>query len=153
MLRILSVIIAGIIATTTCVAATRFGGLVGTWSGSGEISYTSGTSERVKCTAYYSEASSRLRLVIRCRSEANEVQVRGLLSASGDRLSGTWEERTFNITGDVTGRISDGRIHLNIAGGGLSGSMSVEYSGRRQTVVISVQGVSMKSVRVTLSRG
>jgi hypothetical protein len=125
---------------------------VGAWSGSGQISYESGESESVRCTAYYSEASGRLRLAIRCRSAANQVEVRGLLTRKGDRLTGTWEERTYNVSGEASGRMADGRMNLSISGGALSASMSVNYGGSRQTVSIAVSGVSLKSVKITLSR-
>jgi hypothetical protein len=42
---------------------------------------------------------------------------------------------------------------LNVIGGGFSGSMSVTLGGARQTVSISTQGISMRSVNVTLAKG
>lgn len=134
------------------LAATPFQGLIGGWSGSGQIRYEDGQSESIRCTAYYSEADRSLRLAIRCRGATNDVEVRGLLALRGDQLSGTWEERTFNVSGEARGRMSRGRISLSITGGVVSGSMTVTYGGSRQTVVISVQGVALRSVNVTMTR-
>jgi len=140
-------------AATAAPVATSFHGLIGSWGGSGQIRYQSGESERIRCTAYYSEAQRALRLAIRCRGATNNVEIRGVLEQRDGRLSGTWEERTFNAAGDASGRMSPGRINLSISGGGLSGSMSVSYGGSRQTVVVAVQGVSLKSVNITMTRG
>lgn len=45
------------------------------------------------------------------------------------------------------------RLNVSITGGGFSGSMLVTFGGARQTVLISTEGISMKSVTVTLSKG
>jgi hypothetical protein len=149
---VLAALLALVSGATSPFAATPFQGLVGAWSGSGQIRYEDAQSEGIRCTAYYSEANRSLRLAIRCRGATNDVEIRGRLALQGDRLSGTWEERTFNISGAALGRMSRGRINLSITGGVVSGSMSVTYGGSRQSVVISVQGVSLKSVNVTLTR-
>lgn len=134
------------------LAASPFQALIGTWSGSGQIRYEDGQAEGIRCTAYYSERGQSLRLAIRCRGASNDVEIRGLLASRGDRLSGTWEERTFNVAGEATGRMSRGRMNLSIAGGAVSGAMSITYGSGRQTVVITVQGVALRSVNITLRR-
>ena len=48
--------------------------------------------------------------------------------------------------------MTNGRMNLSINGGGFSGSMTVSYNDVRQTVVITTQGIPMKSVNVTLGR-
>ena len=134
-------------------AATPFDDLLGSWSGSGQIRYESGDAEGVRCNAYYTGGGQRLHLAIRCKSTSNDIEIRGVLTQQADKLSGTWEERTFNASGEASGRIASGRMNLSITGGGFSGSMAVTYSGSRQTVVITTQGIPMKSVNVTLGKG
>jgi hypothetical protein len=134
-------------------AGASFDGLLGAWSGSGQIRYESGDTEGVRCSAYYTGGGQQLRLAIRCRSTSNNIEIRGLLTQQADRISGTWEERTFNAAGEASGRMTNGRMNLSITGGGFSGSMSVSYSESRQTVVITTQGIPMKSVNVTLGKG
>jgi hypothetical protein len=137
---------------TGALAATPFDALLGSWSGSGQIRYEDGRAESVRCSAYYTEGGQRLRLAIRCRSASNEIEVRGLLTQRGDNVAGTWEERTFNVSGEVTGRITSSQLTLAITGGAFSGSMSVSLGGARQTVVIATQGISMRSVNVVLAK-
>ncbi len=150
-----SLVAIGILISFTVMAAraaTPFDALLGTWSGSGQIRYEDSPSESIRCTAYYSESNQRLRLAIRCRSASNQIEIRGLLAQRGDRITGTWEERAFNVSGEAVGRMSGGRMALSITGGVFSGSMTVSYGGRRQVVTIAIQGLSIKSVNVTLVR-
>jgi hypothetical protein len=133
-------------------AATLLDNLLGSWSGSGQIRYDDGASEGIRCNAYYTGSSERLRLAIRCRSDSTEVEIRGLLTRQGESLTGTWEERTFNASGEAKGRIQGDRMSLSIAGGGFSGSMSVAHAGSKQVVTINTQGIKMRSVNVTLGK-
>ena len=134
-------------------AGAPFDDLLGSWAGSGQIRYQSGESEGVRCAAYYTGGGQRLRLAIRCRSTSNDIEIRGVLTQQADKVTGTWEERTFNAAGEASGRMTSGKMNLSITGGGFSGSMSVSYDGPRQTVVITTQGIPMKSVNVTLGKG
>ena len=137
----------------SALADTAFDSLLGSWAGSGQIRYEDGRSESVRCTAYYTEGGQRLKLAIRCRSSSNEIEIRGQLVARGDVVSGTWEERTFNASGEANGRVSRNHLTLSVTGGGFSGSMSVAYGTGRQVVTISTQGIAMRGVSVIMSRG
>ena len=76
-----------------------FDTLLGSWGGSGEIRLDKGRKERIKCNAYYTGGGSDLGLAIRCQSDNYKIEIRSKLSYSGGRLSGNWEERTFNASG------------------------------------------------------
>jgi hypothetical protein len=128
-----------------------FDTLLGSWRGSGQIVLDQGRRERLKCNAYYTGGGSQLRMAILCQSESSNVQIRSALSDSGGRLSGTWEERTYNASGNASGQVSNGRISLSISGG-VSGTMLVSYTSSRQSVSITTQGVALKSVTIELSR-
>jgi hypothetical protein len=143
---------AGACTNVVAAPATSFDGLLGTWSGSGQVRYESGETESIRCNAYYTGEGPKLRLAIRCKSGTNDIEIRGALAQQSDKVSGTWEERTFNASGEASGRIAAGRMMLSIAGGGFSGSMSVSYNGSRQIVTISTQGIPMKGVNVTLTK-
>ena len=110
-------------------ADSSFDGLLGAWSGSGQVRYQSGDTEGIRCNAYYTGGGPKLGLAIRCKSASNDIEIRGALTHQGEKVSGTWEERTFNASGEASGRMAAGRLNLSIAGGGFSGTMSVSYSG------------------------
>jgi len=131
--------------------STPFDSLIGSWRGSGQIELDQGRKERLKCNAYYTGGGSQLRMAILCQSESSNVQIRSALSESGGRITGTWEERTFNAEGNASGQVSSGKISLAIAGG-VTGTMTVTYTSSRQSVAISTQGVALKSVSIDLTR-
>jgi hypothetical protein len=128
-----------------------FDTLLGSWRGSGQIKLDDGRTERLKCNAYYTGGGAQLGMAIRCQSETSNVEIRSKLSQSGGRITGTWEERTFNAEGSASGQATSDKISLQISGG-VTGTMLVSYSGSRQSVAISTQGIALKSVTIDLTR-
>jgi hypothetical protein len=141
-----------LLQTAAGFADTLFDSLRGSWSGSGQIRYEDGTAEGIRCTAYYTGEGAQLRLAIRCESGSNKVEIRGQLTAQGETLSGTWEERTFNAAGDAKGRVAADKMSLSVVGGGFKGAMSVSAAGGKQSVNIYTEGIKMKSVSITLGK-
>lgn len=135
-------------------AQTPFQTLAGNWSGSGQIKLDNGKSEALKCRAYYTQKEEdSLGLAIRCASASNRIELRASLSQNGSQVDGNWEERTFNASGKVSGRVSSGRINLSITGGTFSGSMNVAITGARHSVSIETNGIGLRAVNISLSRG
>jgi hypothetical protein len=126
--------------------------LLGAWVGSGEIVLHGGKAETIKCNAYYTGGGSELRLAVRCASTIHKVEIRSRLTQEGDKISGNWEERTYNAAGSVTGRALSNQLSFTIGNGGFSGSMSVSYSSSEQSVSIATEGINLKGVNMTLSR-
>ncbi len=133
-------------------AENPFDSLLGTWTGSGVLVLHGGQWENIKCNAYYTGGGSKLRLAVRCASTSYRVEIRSKLTRTGDKISGTWEERTYNAAGSVSGRTLGNRLSFSISNGGFSGSMSVSYGGPEQSVSIATAGINLKSVNMTLSR-
>jgi hypothetical protein len=128
-----------------------FDTLLGSWGGTGEIRLDKGRKERLKCNAYYTGGGSDLGVAIRCQSDNYKIEIRSKLSYSGGRLSGNWEERTFNAAGTATGTATANKISLAITGG-VKASMLVSYTKSSQNVNIAVQGVALQGVRIALGR-
>jgi hypothetical protein len=126
--------------------------LVGSWSGSGRIQYTDGSSESIRCTAYYTGGGSELRMAIQCQSESNSIHMRSRLRIDGARASGDWEERTFNANGSASGRVGGSSMSLSLSGGGFTGSMSVSFSKSQHSVSISTQGIGMSKATIGFNR-
>src|SRR5262245_60458885 len=72
--------------------------LSGTWRGDGTMSFESGQNESISCNGYYKGAGS-LSVVIRCKGPSSNFELRSKLQSDGDKVSGSWEERTYNATG------------------------------------------------------
>jgi len=132
-------------------AEPTFTPLLGSWAGGGTYKLQDGTTERLKCDAYYTGSGSQLGIAVRCSSPNNKIEMRSKLSASGTSLSGSWEERTYNAGGDAKGTLSDTKLALAIAGG-VTGSMTITYDQTKQNVAIATEGTALKSVTISLSR-
>ncbi len=143
------------LAAAPARAESPFAGLTGTWRGSAQVKLASGSSETLKCQAYYTpkEGGNELGIAIRCASAGNKIELRAQITADAGKVSGTWEERTYNVAGDVTGQAVDGRLTLAINGGAFQGSMAVRTTGANQTVNIKTEGVALQAVNINLSRG
>jgi hypothetical protein len=129
-----------------------FGSLSGTWSGSGQVSFDGGRTERLKCKAYYNpRGANDLGMSLRCAGSGNSIDLRASLSASGSRVSGNWEERQYNASGNINGQASANKLNLAITGA-ISGYMSVTTSGSSQSVSITTHGGGLKGVSMGLSR-
>ena len=132
------------------VEASPFDTLLGTWRGSGQVQLNTGK-ERLSCNAYYTGGGSQLGMAIRCTSGNSKVEIRSKLSLSGNRITGNWEERTYNAAGTASGTASPGRISI-VVSGSIRGSMVVNYSKSRQSVSISTSGSPLQRVSISLTR-
>jgi hypothetical protein len=129
--------------------------LSGAWTGAGQIRLEGGKTERVTCKAYYTpkDDGAAIGIALRCASTSYSIDLRSNLESINGRVTGNWEERTFNANGNVTGRASNGNVSVAISGGGLSGSMSVSFGGTSQQVSITTSGTALKGVSISLQKG
>lgn len=129
-------------------------GLAGSWRGSGNARFEGGKSERLTCQGHYTvkAGGSQLGLALRCASASAKIDLRSALHYAQGRVSGDWEERTFNASGGISGRASQGNLNLAISGGGISGAMAVSFSGSSQSVSINTSGSSFRGVSISLKR-
>lgn len=132
-------------------AQSQLSGLAGNWSGGGQIRLDDGRSERVSCRAFYNPRDGGLGLALRCASQSYKIELRSSLRVNGSRVSGTWEERSFNASGAISGSASSGSLNMSFSGS-LNGSMSVNYGASSQRVSITTGGPGLTSVSLSLSR-
>lgn len=134
-------------------AAGPFANLGGSWSGGGSASFEGGQTERLRCSAFYNSSSNgnALSLALRCASTSAKIDLRGRLNYSGGTVTGSWEERSYNASGNASGSASNSGMRLRFTGGA-SGFMSVAATKSGQSVSLTSQGTSLRSVRVSLSR-
>ena len=134
-------------------ASGTFQTLEGVWRGAGRIMLTDGNSQRIRCRAYYrvDESGSELGLAIRCAATDNRIELRAKLNDRGGRLSGSWEERTFNATGEITGQATPGKMDFSI-GGAVEGTMKISYSQRQQSVDITTAADGLRGISIKLRR-
>jgi hypothetical protein len=126
--------------------------LAGTWRGDGTMSFESGETESISCNGYYKGAGN-LSIVIRCKGTSSNFELRSKLESNGEKVSGSWEERTYNAAGDVSGTASAGKLNVQFSGS-LTGSLEMSFSASSQSVSVSVgtKGAGIKGVHVSLNR-
>jgi hypothetical protein len=161
-----SIVIAAAIATTAIVSTTPllvghadaksasvFQRLNGTWRGSGRINLANGRARRISCRAYYNvkNKGQNLGLAIRCASSDSKIELLARLRETNGKISGTWEERTFNAAGNVYGAARNGRLNLSIDGS-VSGTMNISFSKRRQRVSIKTATQELRGIAINLRR-
>jgi hypothetical protein len=140
------------LSTGSASAETGLGVLAGTWHGSGTMSFESGEAESISCNGYYKGAGN-LSVVIRCKGASSNFELRSKLDSNGEKVSGSWEERTYNATGDVSGTVTDGKLKVQFSGS-LTGSLEMSFSPSNQSisVLVGTKGAGIKGVNVSLSR-
>jgi hypothetical protein len=146
------VLLAG--SMSPAVAEPRFADLAGAWRGQGSVHLSDGKSEGLSCKAYFTtkDEGAGLGIALACASASNKIDLRATLQQSGGKISGTWEERSFNSTGTVDGTASGDRIDLSISGT-VKATMSITLEGKNQLISISTDGAGFKSVDLELQRG
>jgi hypothetical protein len=128
--------------------------MAGYWKGSGRVEFTEGQSEALVCKAYYRSMQpvEQLSIALFCANSAMRIELRAMVIASGSNLSGSWEERSFNTNGTITGEATANAIALSVTGEGFSAAMQVQQSELNQKVLIAAHGSTFKQVSVSLTR-
>lgn len=134
-------------------AENPFAQLAGTWNGAGTAQLEGGKTESLRCKGYYTNGSGgqALGLSIRCANASAKVELRANLTYANGAVAGTWEERTYNQAGTISGKASASKLALAISGG-IEGSLSVSITEREHTVVVSTAGSALKGIHISMSR-
>lgn len=140
-------------AANPAAAQSALDALAGTWRGSGAMLFEDGTSEAINCNGYY-RAGAKMSVVIRCKGSESKFELRSkLLKSEGENVSGVWEERTYNASGEASGTALPGKLSVQF-NGSLAGRLELSFSPSSQSVLVSIdtQGTGLKGAKVTLSR-
>jgi hypothetical protein len=119
-----------------------FAGLAGAWSGSGTISLSDGSKERLRCRATYRVAAGEnaLQQSLRCASDSYKIELSSDVTSEGGRVSGSWSEASRGISGTLQGRASGGRIAVVVDAPGFSANLTLSTTGNKQSVSIVSEG-------------
>jgi hypothetical protein len=68
--------------------------LLGTWSGTGSVSLSTGSSERIRCQAAYASGVdvNNLRAVLRCASDSYKFELASDVTHGSGAITGAWKE-------------------------------------------------------------
>lgn len=142
----------------SCIAATAetavFAGLAGQWTGSGTITLSDGSRQRLRCKATYqvNASDSRLQQSLRCASDSYRFDLSSEVVSQGGTIAGSWSESSRGISGDLAGREANGSISAIVNSPGFSANLSVATKGNRQSFSLSSQG-EIRNVSISMTRG
>ena len=141
-----------ILVSASPASAGVLDGLDGSWAGGGSVTFDGGAKEKLRCNGYYKSGGEDLSMAIKCASASGaKIELRGTMKNAGGKVSGDWEERTYNAGGAITGSAGDGSLKVGISGT-ISGTMSVSFSKSSQTVAIATTGSTLRNVNISFNR-
>jgi len=131
-----------------------FAGFDGSWSGSGTVALSNGTTERIRCKADYKVNSNGLGLkqALHCASDSYKFDLSSDVTSQGDRISGNWSEKSRNIFGNLQGTAGGGVIDLFVEASGFAATLNLRTNGTRQVVQIESKG-EIRGVNITMTKG
>jgi hypothetical protein len=131
-----------------------FAGFNGAWSGTGTVTLSDGTAERIRCKADYRVNGTGLGLKqsLQCASDSYKFILSSDVISNGDRISGNWSESSRNINGSLQGTAGRGQIEVFVEAAGFAASLTLRTNGNRQTVQINSKG-EIRGVNITMVKG
>ena len=134
-------------------AAGPFDGLAGLWSGSGTVTYASGTKERLSCRVQYvQENVDNLQQALRCASDSYKFEINVYFDHANGKIAGIWSELTMDVRGTVSGTVNAGRIQGALEGPGFVAELVVNTRGDRQHVLIEAEVEEIRSVDIEVRK-
>jgi len=129
----------------------------GDWRGAGHVMTTDGRAEAIGCRARgdVSQGGASLSQTLVCASASSRFDVRFNAVAEGGSVTGTWQETTRGVSGNIAGQVANGAFEGSVDAPGFGASASYRSNGRTLTVVIRPNGGAggIASVEVSLRRG
>jgi hypothetical protein len=131
-----------------------FAGFDGSWSGSGTVALSNGTTERIRCKADYKVNASGLGLKqsLHCASDSYKFDLSSDVTSQGNRISGNWSERSRNLFGNLQGTAGGGQIEVFVEASGFAATLNLRTNGSKQVVQIDSKG-EIRGVTITMTKG
>lgn len=146
-------------AMVPAAAAGLFEGMEGAWKGDGSIVWTTGETERMRCTAKYEveREGNRITQNLTCATDSTRLVIKSTITFNPDAgaITGNWSETSYGINGYVSGTASTGSVKALVKStdNRFNARVNVVTRGNEQTVSILPQGIDVTDVSVTLHRG
>ncbi|MDB5504911.1 MAG: hypothetical protein JWR89_4813 [Tardiphaga sp.] len=130
-----------------------FAGFDGSWNGTGTVSLSDGSSERIRCRATYKvDGSNALAQTLRCASDSYKFDLSSNVTSNGNNVSGSWSEASRGIYGNLNGRAGGGQIDVFVEAAGFAATISLTTRGNKQSVSINSKG-EIRAVQISMVRG
>src|SRR5471030_820648 len=130
-----------------------FVGFDGAWSGTGSVTLSDGSNERIRCKASYNVNSTgyNLKQALHCASDSYKFDLTSDVTTQGDRIIGLWSETNRNVNGNLQGTAGGGSIDVFVEAAGFAAALNIRTNGTKQVVQISSKG-EIRGVSITLTK-
>ena len=140
-------------ATASQAQSGPFAGFDGSWSGTGTVSLSDGSSEQIRCRATYRvEGGTALQQTLRCASDSYKFDLSSNVTSQGDQVTGSWGEASRRIYGNLQGTAGGGQIDVFVEAAGFAANLTLTTRGNKQMVSISSKG-QIRDVSINMVRG
>jgi hypothetical protein len=131
-----------------------FAGFDGNWSGTGTVTMSDGSSEKIRCRASYKVGGSgtALEQSLRCASDSYKFDLAANVKSDGSNVSGSWSEASRNVYGNLNGKAGGGQIDVFVEAAGFAASITLTTKGNKQNVSISSKG-EIRGVSISMTKG
>ena len=130
-----------------------FAGFDGSWNGSGTVTMSDGSSERIRCRATYRvNGGTALAQTLRCASDSYKFDLSSNVTSQGNNVSGNWSEASRGIYGNLNGRAGGGQIDVFVEAAGFAANITLTTRGNKQSVSISSKG-EIRGVSINMVKG
>jgi hypothetical protein len=130
-----------------------FAGFDGSWNGSGTVTMSDGSSERIRCRATYKvNGGNALTQTLRCASDSYKFDLSSNVTSQGNSVSGSWSESSRGVYGNLNGRAGGGQIDVFVEAAGFAANITLTTRGNRQSVSINSKG-EIRGVQISMVKG
>ena len=130
-----------------------FAGFDGSWNGSGTVTMSDGSSERIRCRATYRvNGGTALAQTLRCASDSYKFDLSSNVTSQGNNVSGRWSEASRGIEGQLNGRAGGGQIDVFVEAAGFAANITLTTRGNKQSVSINSKG-EIRGVQISMVKG
>jgi hypothetical protein len=133
-------------------AADALAPFAGSWSGGGTITVQDGSRERIRCRSSNTAGGGGLNLGLRCASDSYKFEIASDLTSEGSNVSGSWNENTRGVFGQLAGRVSGGRIQATASAIGFSATLLIATHSNSLSVLIKSPGSEISEVSISMAK-
>lgn len=144
----------GLAASAANAAPGPFARMAGTWLGEGRVVLSDGQMERIRCRASgdVGDDGDSIRQHLRCAGPSYNFDIRNTVTARQGRITGSWDEATRNISGQVTGAASGNVVRARVEGAQFTADVTMVPTKGSLRVTLVPYGTSVREVSILLRR-
>lgn len=148
-----TLLVASMWGTASQAQSGPFAGMAGNWSGAGTVTLDDGSTERIRCRASYAVGAggNGLQQTLTCASDSYKFNLATNIMAQGSAISGTWNESSRNINGNLEGRSGGGNFQVVATAPAFSANITLTTRGNKQSIVIRAEN-QFRGATISMSR-